>query len=122
MGLPESLLEQDVEEGLGNGVLAVNESIVKMHRRLCALVDGDDARLVLVGRLHSDSLFQGCQSEDHLAGGDVRAQKPEQTSVLLKHDVVDDRGLEDLVWAHRQSVLIRGHHRTNIQMEVVRAE
>ena len=123
MRLPEGLLEQDVEEGLRNRVLTVDEAgVVQRHGCLGALVDGDHARLVIVRRLHGDGVLKRLQRGDHLTGGDVGAEQSEQAYILILHNVVHDGCLEDLIMAHRQSILVHRPLETNVQQEMILAE
>jgi hypothetical protein len=64
MGLSESLLKQDVENGLHDRVLAVDEIRIQEHRSLCALFNANHARSILEGGLDRDVFFDGSQDVD----------------------------------------------------------
>jgi len=67
MGLSESLLKQDIEDGLHHRVLAVDEICIQEDRSFGVLADRDHARTVLEGCLDRDVFLDRSQDIDRLA-------------------------------------------------------
>lgn len=65
VGLAESILQNDIEDGLSDRILIVDEFTIKQGLRLGAFVNYNLTGLALVGRLDVDRLLDRLHREDH---------------------------------------------------------
>lgn len=106
MSLAECVLHNDVKDGLANSVLIVYEGRVEESLCLRRLLDDNRAWLALVDRLDVDILFNRLHREDHLTRGSVRAHDLIDEAMLRSQNVMDARGIENLVGDDAKRVLV----------------
>lgn len=72
-----------------------------------------------MSRWDLNSFLDRLHRENHLARGNVSAEKLEHVPVLDGKDLVDDRGLEDVIGENSQRVLVHIDFLTEVQMELI---
>lgn len=120
MGLTEGVLQNDVKDLLNNSVLTVEELGVQLSDPLAALVDKDRTSFALVGGLLLDGIFDGLQRENHLARGHEGTKELGHTATFLEEeDLVDEIGIENLIWSHRERILVDEYFFSKVDSELI---
>ena len=122
MSLTETVLDDHIENRLADSVVAVNEVSVQIHCRLSRLIHNDAAWLALIDSLSVDSVCNLLHCEDHLTRGSVGTQDLEHVPILRLEDVVNARGVEDLIWDDSERVLVHNLIVSHVDDEVVGAK
>ena len=93
-----------------------------MHCGLSRLIHNDAAWLALIDTLNVDSVLNLLHSEDHLTRGSVSTQVLEHEPIFRLENVVNARGVEDLIWDDSERVLVHNLIVAHIDDEVVGAK
>ncbi len=97
VGLAEGILQDHIEDGLGNWILIIDKFLIQESRGLCAFINNNSTGFALIWRLHINWILDRLHGEDHTARGRVRAQHPIDVPMFGCKDFVDYRGIKHLI-------------------------